>query len=156
AACPQRRQHRLEVEEVAHERLDVALEPQRAALDQRHQVVMTGGRNVLPEARPLVGAGSQREVPARHHERTPPAGIDSSSPDLEQVRRAADLEQEGGVDELPAPHQRVVAVDPFGQLLHRISHDALLQTTIGAASGGRSSWIQTTASTAVTPSPALW
>src|SRR5690606_12061537 len=52
AAGPRQGEERLEIEEIAHEDPDIALEAQGPALDHRHQVVMPRWRQLLPELRP--------------------------------------------------------------------------------------------------------
>ena len=57
-----RRDHVLEVQQVRHERMQVAFDPHQFLLDQREHVGEAGRRQRLPEFLPDLARGAQRKA----------------------------------------------------------------------------------------------
>ena len=86
-----RGQHVLDVEQVRHERVQVALDRELAALEQREDVVVAGRRHLLPEHLPFVARRAQREAVVRRHERARRDRDDAALDDLDEIALVADL-----------------------------------------------------------------
>src|SRR4029079_5428382 len=64
-----RGQHVLEVEQVRHQRMQIAFDDELAALEQREDVVMAGRRQLGPEQLPFGARRAQREAVIGRDER---------------------------------------------------------------------------------------
>src|SRR6266700_2078079 len=89
-----RRQHVLEVDEVRHQRMQIALDSHESALGEREEVVIARPRHRLPEPMPGIGAAAERETPRRHHEGAALHALDATLVYADQVLRLADPHQE--------------------------------------------------------------
>ena len=112
---PARRgQHILDVKQVRHQRMQVALDRKLAALEQREDVVVAGWRHLGPEQLPLVAWRAQREAVIRRDERSRRDRDDAALDDLHQIALVADLHQERGAEIAPAPDEILVGVHKVG------------------------------------------
>ncbi len=108
-------EHVLEIEEVRHQRMQVALDAQEATLEQRKDVVQSRHRHRLPERLPRLARRPQREAVVRRHERPTGDADDASIDDADEPAGVADLEQKRGVDEAPALDQARIGIHQLGQ-----------------------------------------
>ena len=92
------RQQLLEIEQVGEEGMLVAFELQRPRLDHGHQVMEARRRHRLPERRPGVLRGPEREGPARHDEGPLVDGLDAAAVDAHEIGDIPHLQQERDVE----------------------------------------------------------
>jgi hypothetical protein len=117
---PSRSRHDvLDILQVLHQQVERAVDPRRAALHEREEVVPARLRHRLPEARPRVERRADCERELAQQERSALDVRDASLDDAHEPRCLADLDQERRRQKASPPHERGVGVHELGQAFDR-------------------------------------
>src|SRR5262245_38559749 len=108
-------QQLLEVAQIGHKRLLIALQTQLATLQHGHQVVGTGRRQRLPKPGPGSGAGAQGKGITRLNVWARLNGLDTTAVNFNEKGAVTDLEQKRHLEKAPTAHERAVGVGKVPQ-----------------------------------------
>ena len=123
-----RREQVLEIQQVGHQRVEIALDAQLAALGEGEDVMEVRRRKRLPELAPRIVGTAERERPRPHQQRPTIEPRDPAARDRHVVGNAPDLDQDVEVEMAPSAQQSGIAVHELRQPRDHAVHRRTIRT----------------------------